>query len=107
MDILPVACTLNADSLEKRKTGTLKMLFSKVLEKETVSTGYRFRFQASDQLLLDMMDVIVKERHCCKFLNFDLKVPATEETVWLTISGPEGTRAFLEELLDLPTTQAR
>ena len=44
--------------------------------------------------------MIAKERKCCRFLDFELKVHAAEGPVWLAISGPEGTKHFLESMLN-------
>jgi hypothetical protein len=47
------------------------------------------------------MIAIRKERRCCRFLAFGVEVTPDEGPVWLEMYGPEGTKRFLETLLDL------
>lgn len=101
MEPLPVACTLSVEDLAERKATTLEQLFAGVQELQPIKSGYRFRFDASDQILASLFEVINKERKCCRFMDFELHVRAAEGPIWLAISGPEGTKQFLESLLNM------
>ncbi len=96
---LPIVCSLDSQELQDRKETTLKTLFEKVQETKRLAGGIAFRFEASDGLLASIVEVINKERKCCRFLDFQLQVTADEGPVWLTLSGPEGAVPFLEEIL--------
>ncbi len=101
MEPLPVACTLSAEALAERKATTLELLIEDVQEIQPFKSGYRFRFDVSDQILASILELITKERKCCQFMGFELQVHAAEGPIWLTISGPEGTKDFLESVLNI------
>jgi len=42
---------------------------------------------------------IEAERHCCRFLRFELGVAPDEGPLSLTVTGPAGTREFLAALI--------
>jgi hypothetical protein len=43
-----------------------------------------------------LADFITNERRCCPFLDFTLTVSENAKPVTLLLSGPEGTRKFLQ-----------
>jgi len=101
MEPLPIACTLSPADLEERKATTLDQLFASAQEVVPLNSGYRFRFDPSDQKLYTIFEMIAKERKCCRFMDFELQVTAAEGPIWLVVKGPEGTKQFLESLLDM------
>lgn len=101
MEPLPIVCTLSAEALGERKATTIEQLFASVQEVQSLRSGYRFRFDASDQILADILQMITKERKCCRFMDFELTVHAADGPVWLAISGPKGTKDFLESMLNM------
>jgi len=52
-------------------------------------------------MLYTITHVIDAERQCCRFLEFRLTVPAANEPIQLLVTGPNGTREMLQELLSL------
>jgi hypothetical protein len=98
MSSLPIACTLSESELRERKATTLQDLFERVVQTRPLEAGYAFRFDASDDTLVRIMTVIQRERRCCRFMQFDRKVMPDGGPFWLTITGPDGTKAFLETL---------
>ena len=56
--------------------------------------GYRLALDASD--FDDVARWIANERLCCPFLRFTLDVAPAGGALTMTLSGPEGTRAFLD-----------
>jgi hypothetical protein len=89
-----IVCKLTTRELQNRKATVIQKLKLLVLDKENVSNGYRFKFSASDQVLDQLIDFVKTERVCCDFFTFSLIVENTY--VWLTITGPEGAKEFLE-----------
>ena len=75
---LPIACTLTPDALSARKAG----LLARVVRQATAR--------------VDLED----ERACCRFLRFTLIVEPDGGPLSLTLTGPPGTRDFLDALLD-------
>lgn len=62
--------------------------------RENVPNGVSFTFDAGR--LEDIARFLANERKCCPFLDFELAAPSFTDRVRLTLSGPEGTREFLE-----------
>jgi hypothetical protein len=50
-------------------------------------------------VLAAVVATINAERQCCRFLRFVLTVEPDGGALWLDITGPPGTIAFLEALL--------
>jgi hypothetical protein len=95
-------CKLTTPELQKRKETILKDLQSKVLEKQSIKDGFRFRFRADDESLQMLFDFVKTERLCCDFFNFSISVPGNPlENAWLEISGPAGVSDFIEAELGL------
>ncbi len=63
-------------------------------ERAEVPGGYRFRFPASSFDALTRF--ISNERRCCPFLSFELSVEPADAGLSLKLTGPEGTREFLD-----------
>lgn len=101
---VPVVCRLSAPELRARESGLLAKLAAQVLEREPLSAGtagsegLRLRFAATSELLAEVAELIALERQCCPFLRFSLTVEAAGGPLWLELSGPPGTRSFLDTL---------
>jgi hypothetical protein len=100
MNELPIACTLTPDALKARRAGLLPGLAGRAEAREETPDGLRLRFAPSSDTLRAIADAIDAERQCCRFLQFDLLVEPDGGRIWLTLSGPAGTREFLAGLLD-------
>jgi hypothetical protein len=95
---LPLACNLNAIPAEERdlhgqRWHTLLQSLSQLAPQED---GYRMSFPIQHETLSLMMQVVANERLCCPFLNFIIEIASASETVSLTLTGPEGTKALLQ-----------
>lgn len=60
--------------------------------------GYRFDASAFDELAR----WIANERLCCPFLTFTMELAPAEGPIWVHLTGPAGTRAFLDAELPAP-----
>jgi hypothetical protein len=98
---LPLACVPGAIPAEERAAhfALTKALFgAAVQERRELSNGYSFRFDA-DQLER-VAHFAANERRCCPFLSFTLELMPGGGPLWLRLTGPQGTRRFLDaELL--------
>jgi hypothetical protein len=65
-----------------------------VRERRELADGYAFRF--APERLDGVMRFVANERLCCPFLEFGITVSPADGPVWLRLTGPEGTRAFLD-----------
>jgi hypothetical protein len=96
---LPIASTLLEAELQQRRVELLDRVSAHVLERRPLDDGYARRFAAEAVVLGDLMQVIQLERECCPFLSFRLTVGPGACPVWLELTGPTGTKAFLESAL--------
>jgi hypothetical protein len=104
MTDLPIAYTLLEAERQQRRTQVLDRVASRVQETRPLDDGYALRFQADDAALTELMQLIQLERQCCAFLRFRLTVEPGGGPVWLELTGPGGTKSFLESALGLGST---
>jgi hypothetical protein len=100
MTNLPIACTLPPGELGARGDELLSGLVKHALERQDLPEGYRFRFGPDGETLQRITGAVIAERQCCRFLTFSLTAEADGGPLWLDVTGPDGTRAFLDELLN-------
>jgi hypothetical protein len=100
MTDLPIACTLPPGELGARGDELLTGLVKQALERQDLPEGYRFRFEPDGETLLRIARAMAAERQCCRFLTFQLTADADAGPIWLDVTGPEGTCAFLDDLLN-------
>jgi hypothetical protein len=96
---LPVACTLSADELSSRRDGLLPGLIAWTIGRVALHDGYRLIFQPAPGLLDEVARVVDAERQCCRFLRFQLVVEQDCAPITLEVTGPEGTKEFLTDLI--------
>jgi hypothetical protein len=99
MGHLPIACTLTPDVLRARREGLLADLLRRPDARDVVTDGIRFRFPPTSETLSTLVRVVDAERQCCRFLRFTIAVEPAGGPITLELTGPQGTRQFLEELL--------
>jgi hypothetical protein len=97
----PLACTLTADQLRMSADQLLPGLAASSQTAEWLPDGLRLTFDATDGLLTHIADVIERERGCCSFLRFTLGVAPSQGPVTLDVTGPPGTRAVLEDAVEV------
>lgn len=64
-----------------------------------LSTGYRFRFDHQPGILARIAEAVERERHCCRFLRFQMSLEPGLGQLTLDVSGHAGTKAFLADLI--------
>lgn len=98
MKELPIACTLSATERRRRREALLPGLLASAVERLSIPNGYRWRFEAGEDLLADIASVIDAERRCCRFLHFVVTAEPDTGPISLEVTGPPGTRGFLDRL---------
>ena len=68
-----------------------------------LADGYAFRFPPKSPLLLLLAEFVSRERLCCPFFSFALKVDAGGKPFVLSITGPSGAKEVLYAELNLST----
>jgi hypothetical protein len=99
MNDLPIACTLLGVEKQQRRSLLLDRVFARVEEKRPLDDGYALRFTADDAFLTELVQLIQLERQCCAFLKFRLTIEPAGGPVWLELTGPAGTKSFLDSEL--------
>jgi hypothetical protein len=96
---LPVACGLKPTELAARRGGLLPGLAARASASAPIDGGRAWRFDFASGLLAEIASVVEAEHRCCPFLRFALTVTPGDGLVTLEVTGPEGTKEFLESLL--------
>ncbi len=101
-EAIPLACVPGAIPAEERADhfARARRLFGEAAEERRAwREGYAFRFAAD--AFDDVARFVANERKCCPFLDFEIAAESAGP-VWLRLTGPAGTRAFLEAELGIP-----
>ena len=97
--MLPIACTLTDPELAHRRAELLNGVLRDSKDVEALPHGFRWRFASTPDLLTRLASVIEAERHCCRFLTFDMHAEPDQGDVLLDVTGPEGTSGSLADWL--------
>jgi len=95
---ISVACRLTSAELQERRRTTLSKVRDSVLETMEVQSGFAYRFPPDSAIISQLATMVVLERQCCPFLRFRITVEEADGPIWLELTGPEGTKEFLESL---------
>lgn len=101
---MPVACAPFAlTTAERARSRELREALGAAVDQvEETPTGYTYQFRTAEVFRL-LAEWIPLERRCCPFLSFDVRWRPGDAQPVLALSGPEGTKAFLQaELPELP-----
>ena len=98
---LPIACTLTSDALRARRSGLLSDLLRRAQGREDLPEGLRLRFAPTSETLATIARAVEAERHCYRFLRFEITVEPDGGPVFLELTGPTGTREFIGALLEV------
>lgn len=107
-ETLPLVCVPDAIPAAKRRAHfrLIRELFENEAEDRIdVPGGYQFRFPATSFDALSRF--LSNERRCCPFLSFELTVEPADRPIRLKITGPDGTREFLDAAVRLLAAAAR
>ena len=96
-ETLPLACVPGAIPAEQRSAHfalTARLFGEAARERRALPDGYAVRFDAD--ALEPLARFVEHERKCCPFLTFTLELAPAGGPLWLRLTGPAGTREFLE-----------
>ena len=94
----PITCTLTAETIDIRRAALLLGLLERATSYETLPEGHRIRFAATRDFLAAVAQTIDAERQCCRLLRFVVTIEPDGGPMLLDITGPRGTREFLDGL---------
>ena len=94
----PFACDMSAIPPEERggHIAAIQAVFGAVEEVRELPDGYSFRLANETGLLLKVADFLAKERLCCPFFGFELRIEPEGGAVWLSLTGREGIKPFIQ-----------
>ena len=95
-----IYCNMTVFTPEERESHiqTTTRLFQTVQGIHEVGNGYEFIFpNTGSESITAFTEFISKERRCCPFLEFTLKIPSKDQSISFVLTGPEGTQEFLRE----------
>jgi len=95
---LPVACRLTGPELQERRTRLINKVRIAMTEVKELEQGYAYRFPPEEIWIMDLANLITLESQCCPFLQFDLRLEPGQGPIWLELTGPAGTKDFLNSL---------
>ncbi len=95
----PIVCSLPPAELVAQRQTLLPGLVARATGRTPLPGGFRWRFDPEPDLLAALAGAIEAERCCCRFLEFRVTLEADGGPVWLDVTGPDGTVAFLEQLV--------
>jgi rhodanese-related sulfurtransferase len=97
---LPIACSLEAGELAKRGESLRSELFRHVEERQELPDGMRYRFPGSDEFKDKLLAFAAAERTCCAFFRIELAFEPGLGPIWLTLSGPDGVKDFIQQTFE-------
>ena len=94
----PLFCDLTAltDAERQKHTRVSEEMFASQEEVEELPDGYAFRFPATADMLQTVSTFIARERKCCPFYDFTVRVEREGGPLWLQLSGRVGVKAFIQ-----------
>ena len=95
---VPIACSLSAQEFGTRKNEN-EQLLREVEELKEFEQGYALKFRGSADQVQELLQFINQERACCPFFTFELRFEPQNGPLWLSLSGPAGTKSFIQEML--------
>ena len=98
----PIACSLTDPEYQQRRAELLRTFQGALLETKELDEGYAYRFPSGANSIAELAQLITFERECCPFLRFQLRLEPANGPLWLELTGPEGTKEFLQSLFTAP-----
>lgn len=97
----PIACDLTAIEGDERDPHrrAADRVFGAVHDVKELSDGYALEMEAETNVIEQAGAFVARERLCCPFFHFALKVEPNSGPVRLEVTGREGVKEFIEELL--------
>lgn len=98
-DEIPVACELTDDERGARRRELQERLLGPVREVRELENGYALRLDWSPGCLRRLGELLAMESACCPFLRLTLEVEPGKESVWLSLTGPPGTKELVKDVV--------
>lgn len=102
-ETVPLTCNAHAfDAQQRVRYGELKRaLVPRAARITDLENGLEIAHQADAGTIIELTEFATLERLCCPFLTFNLEIAPNQAGSKLTLTGPDGTAAFLRYELGL------
>jgi hypothetical protein len=97
----PIVCALPEAQLRERAGGLLAQLVAAAGERRLTDDGAILELATTPETVELLHRVVAAERECCRFLRFRLTFEPDLGPIALEITGPAGTREFLQATFGL------
>ena len=94
-----IACTLGERELAERREELRRGIVRRITDVRELTDGYSFALPDGDASEAEANAFAQFERECCSFASYDVSRDAADGRVWLTVTGPEGTKEFLRNMV--------
>lgn len=95
----PIFCKLSSAEMRAR-LGELRTEFmTQIVAVDELDSGYRYWVDRSQERLVMLAKFVDFESECCGFMDFEIGLASGHKRVSMTLTGPEGTKSFLEEMM--------
>jgi len=98
----PVAC--HPDAIPSDERGRWldvgRKVFRSIQAVQELADGYAYRLPGDRQTLLDLAEYVSRDRLCCQFLRWEIRVEPELGEVWLVTTGSASAKLLLRESLE-------
>ncbi|MGI8744789.1 MAG: hypothetical protein ACR2NN_19900 [Bryobacteraceae bacterium] len=94
-----IACNLKAIGAAERPryNDLMKRLRAAVRDRSELTDGYAYKLESKAITLPDVAEWMSMERLCCPFLTLQLSAAGNQPVWLLSLTGPSGVKALLQE----------
>lgn len=95
---IPFACNLKALTTQERAQGKKlnDQLMLAVVSVRERNDGYTLQVDTKRISVVEVAQWVDLERKCCPFFDFQLDLHGKDGGIWLSLTGPEGVKQFIE-----------
>lgn len=97
------ACNLFAlnEAERQRHQAVFQEMQGHLQSVQELPDGYALAFPPQPAVLMLLAEFVSRERRCCPFFTFEIRVEGDDTPFWLKLTGEEGIKPFLEAEMNL------
>lgn len=101
----PVACFPNAIPADQRQRwlDIGRQVYGAIQEVQELADGYACRLPGDEQTLRDVAEYVSRDRRCCAFLRWAIRVEPEQSELWLVVTGTAAAKELLREAFETST----
>ena len=97
-----IACTPEGVPADQRErwVEVAMQVYSAVEEVRELPDGYACRLPGDAAMLVKAAEYVSLDRMCCQFVRWSLVIESSVGPMWLHLTGPEGTKAYVRQTFE-------